>query len=77
VGDTHPDVRARQVAAWRALSPTARAALAVELTEVVGALAEQGIRHDEPGLSDAKVRRELIRRRYGSALAEAVVIPDP
>lgn len=69
--DTDPEIRARQVVAWRAMTSVERAALAVDLGDEVDALARSGIRHDRPDLDDRGVARELARRRYGPDVAAA------
>ncbi len=71
-GDTHPDARARQVAAWRAMTPEERATLAFEMSAAVEELAVAGMRALDPAIGGLRLHHELTRRRYGSVLATAV-----
>jgi hypothetical protein len=50
--------------------------LADQLRVDVATLALAGIRAANPGMSDREVRRELARRRYGAALADAAFAHD-
>lgn len=67
--DTVEDVSARQVEAWRSMTPTERADLARRLTNDVTRMAIAGIRAQYPDATDDEVRYELARRRYGEEVA--------
>ncbi len=65
------DVFRRVVERWRAMEPVERAELADRLSIDVATIALAGIRFDMPDATPADVRRELARRRYGKAFADA------
>ena len=67
--DTSPAQRDAYYRRLRALAPHERAAMLDRLCRGVRELAEAGIRHQHPGMSDAEVRRELAVRIYGEAVA--------
>lgn len=67
--DTDEDVSARQVEAWRSMTPTERADLARRLTNDVTRIAIAGIRAQYPDATDDEVRYELARRQYGEEIA--------
>ena len=69
--DTDPDVRRRQVAGWRAMSPGERALLADRMSVDVAEIAIAGIQLVMPDASAQEVCHELARRRYGRRLADA------
>ncbi len=73
--DTAPEVVDLQVQCWRAMSIDERWALLDSLCADVDRLAIAGIRADHPGIDDADLPRELARRRYGDALADAAYGP--
>jgi hypothetical protein len=68
--DTDDAAFQAQIAALRRMGPEGRANLAVELSEEVRALTEQGIRTRHPTFTDAQVRHELWRIFYGADLAD-------
>lgn len=59
------------ITCWRAMTPGERALLADRLSAGVATLAEAGIRLTNPSISPTGLRHELLRRRYGSELADA------
>jgi anti-sigma factor RsiW len=73
--DTSDEVHARQVARWRAMSSTERAALVELLSADVTEMALADIRREHPQGS-AGERRELVARRYGRRLADEVYGPE-
>jgi hypothetical protein len=73
--DTSPAQRATYYARLRALTVAERAAMLSRLCRGVRALAEAGIRHEQPHLSDEAVRRELTVRLYGEAAAQRLLGP--
>jgi hypothetical protein len=54
-----------QLGIQRSLGPSARLALAMEMSDMARAFAEAGVRKRYPRIDDADVRRELIRGLYG------------
>jgi hypothetical protein len=73
--DTSPAQRQAYYGRLRALTVVERAAMLSRLCRGVRTLAEAGIRHAQPGLSDAAVRRELTVRLYGEAVALRLLGP--
>ncbi|MGB3412346.1 MAG: hypothetical protein WBA45_14255 [Microthrixaceae bacterium] len=69
--DTDSDVYRRQIDRWREMTPVQRAKVADLLSIDVATMAAAGIRHYQPDISDDELARELVRRRYGRALADA------
>lgn len=67
--DTSPVQRESYYRRLRALAPHERAAMLNRLCRGVRELAEAGIRHQDPALTDAEVCRELAVRLYGEAVA--------
>lgn len=68
--DTSSVQRDRYYQRLRGLAPHERAAMLDRLCRGVRELAEAGIRHQHPTLTDPEVRRELAVRLYGEAVAE-------
>lgn len=73
--DTTADIAERQIAIWRAMSPTEKLELVRALNRTVLELEEAGIRHRHPGITDAAVFRMIAERRLGKELAERVYGP--
>ena len=69
--DTHPDAWALQTERLRAMTIDERVELIEAMHSDLEALAITGIRMHYPGLDGRDLRRELARRRYGDALADA------
>ena len=69
--DTDVEVFRRQVDRWREMTPAQRAELADHLSVDVVKMASAGIRRDRPDISADELARELARRRYGRAFADA------
>jgi hypothetical protein len=67
--DTSPAQRDAYYRRLRELAPHERAAILDRLCRGVRELAEAGIRHRQPGLTELEVRRELAVRIYGEAVA--------
>ena len=78
MGDTSPEVRRLVLARLRAMSPAERFEQVVALNDACDTLAEAGVRHRWPDASSSEVRRAVIERRIGVALArEAYGDPTP
>lgn len=73
--DTEAEIVELQVARWRQMTIAERLDLVEQLCADVERMAVAGIRSAAPDLDDVGVRRELARRRYGSALADAAYGP--
>jgi hypothetical protein len=69
--DTHPEAGRRLVAAWQSMGIAQRAELIRQMCADVERLARADIRARHPSASELEVARELARRRYGTALADA------
>ena len=70
--DTTPEAARWQRAALAARSPEERAAMAVEMSEMIRQITLDGIRMRHPGLDSRAEQLELIERLHGRAVAEAV-----
>jgi hypothetical protein len=80
-GDTSPDVEARQVEAWRRMSPADRLRLVSEASRAVIELSQAGIRRRYPQASEREVFLRLAAIRLGVEIArrvypEAAALPD-
>lgn len=79
--DTSPEAHQAQFRAYRRLTPDARVAMAVELSESVRLIAIEGIRNRHPQYSDDEVSRALLALLYGRDLAQRVwprmTVPPP
>ena len=71
VTDTDLEMLRRQYSCWRAMTVHERGALAARLSDDVEQLAIAGIRMDRPDIGADDLRHEVVRRRYGRALADA------
>lgn len=69
--DTTDEIRALVVQRLRAMSTAERFQRCVEMTAAVEQLTIAGIRAAHPDIDDVDIPRELARRRYGDALADA------
>ena len=63
--DTTEDAAEVQRAVYRRLGGSGRVALAIELSEMTRALALDGIRRRNPGMTEAQAIRELIWHLHG------------
>lgn len=70
--DTTPDIAARQMARWRAMSPAEKLALVRELNLSLLGLERAGIRLRQPGITDQEIARIVADRRLGVELARRV-----
>lgn len=70
--DTTPEAARRQREVLAAKSPSERAEMALEMSELVRQLTIDGIRLRHPGISDDELQLQLIERLHGRALAQAV-----
>ena len=75
--DTSPEGHARQVAAYRAMSPAQRVATAVAMSEDVAAIAAAGIAARHPDYDDEQVRYAYLRLRWGDELYRAALPGTP
>jgi hypothetical protein len=66
VSDTTPRAAAIQLALYRKAGPSARAQIAVELSDAVRETALAGIRRRHPEYSDREVASTFLRMVYGS-----------
>ncbi|HET8775228.1 MAG TPA: hypothetical protein VFP80_15620 [Thermoanaerobaculia bacterium] len=63
--DTSPEAAALQLQAYREMGPAGRLRIALELSDLVHAMAVAGIRRRHPELSEADARTVLAERLYG------------
>src|SRR4051794_37545704 len=63
--DTTPDAAAAQNAAYRQLGKVGRLKIAFQLTDLVRALAEAGIRKRNPDYTQEQIMNALARQLYG------------
>ena len=63
--DTSPEVRRRQIDAYRSLSADERMALGIDLSESMRRVTIDGIRSRHPEFGDRQVAEELIRIWHG------------
>jgi hypothetical protein len=69
--DTTPDAHRAQIELWRAMSPSRRVQLAIEMSERAREIAIAGVMAREPGLSFEAARLRVFRKILGDALFEA------
>ena len=62
--DTDPEIRRRQLDAYRGMTPERRVELAIEMSEEARAISLAGIRARHPELDEAGAREELLRMLY-------------
>ena len=70
--DTDAAADAVLFARWRTMGVAERAALTMQLCRDVDRVARAGILTQYPAATAGEVARELVRRRYGEALAAEV-----
>lgn len=70
--DTSDDADHLLFARWGAMTISERAELTNQLCIDVERMARAGIARERPGATEPEIVRELVRRRYGDALAAAV-----
>ena len=63
MSDTHPDVVDALVARWRSMTPGEKFGAAIEMSELVAALSEAGVRARYPDASDDEIRFRVLARR--------------
>ncbi len=63
--DTSPEVRRRQIDAYRSVSADERMALGIDLSESMRTVTTDGIRSRHPEFDDRQVAEELIRIWHG------------
>jgi hypothetical protein len=73
-GDTDDKARAAQIAALRRLGPAGRVRLAAEMSEDARRIAFEGEQRRHPELSTTEVRRAVLGRMWGPALAASVLL---
>lgn len=69
--DTAPAVAAEVARRVASMTVAARAELTEQLCRDVELVAQTGIRAQHPEFDDVQVRHELVRRRFGTELADA------
>jgi hypothetical protein len=67
VTDTSPEAAAVQLERYRALGPSGRVQIAVDLSDAVRQTAMDGIRRRHPEYSDERVSRAFLTLVYGPA----------
>jgi hypothetical protein len=72
VTDTSPDAERLQLDLIRAMSPTARATRAMQLTNQMLRLAKDAIRRRHPEFTDEQVGIRFIELHYGETLGREV-----
>jgi hypothetical protein len=70
--DTTAEAHARQLDAYRAMTPETRVSIAVAMSEDVAVIAESGIRSRHPDYDEATVRWAMRRLRLGDTTYRAV-----
>lgn len=73
--DTHPEIEARMVEAWRAMTPNEKFSQVFAMRETVMAMAMAGLRSRHPEESDARLRRRLAAILVGEDLANRAYGP--
>lgn len=67
--DTSPDIRRRQLDAYRAMEPGQRAELAVMMSEQIREITLDGIRLRNPRFDEGRVHHQWLRILHGDELA--------
>ena len=67
--DTHPEVEARILAAWRKMRPHEKLDRVCQMRETVVSFAMAGLRARHPGESETQLRRRLAALLVGEDLA--------
>ena len=62
-----------QIAAYRAMTPSQRVEIALQLSDDVRAISRNGIRRRHPDLDERGVHHEFLRILYGSDLAAELI----
>lgn len=73
--DTPPEVEARQIEAWRRMTPAEKAAIVVGLTRAARDMMLAGVRHRHPGATEREVFLRAAIIQLGPELAVAAY-PD-
>ena len=71
--DTTDEAREVQIAAYRAMTPSQRVEIALQLSDDVRALSRSGIRRRHPEFDERGVHHEFLRILYGSELAAELI----
>ena len=71
--DTTDEAREAQFAAYRAMTPSQRVEIALQLSDDVRSLSRSGIRWRHPELDERGVHHEFLRILYGSELAAELI----
>ena len=66
MSDTSPEAQAIQDEIHRRMTGEERVQLAFEMSMLVRAFAEAGLRREHPDWSDWEIKRELLRYAFGS-----------
>jgi hypothetical protein len=72
IDDTDPRAREVQLAVLRRLGPSGRVQMAAEMSEDVRRIALEAEQRRHPELSIAEIRRIVLGRMWGQALADKV-----
>ena len=71
--DTTDEARDVQIAAYRAMTPSRRVEIALQLSDDVRAISRSGIRKRHPELDERGVHHEFLRILYGPDLAAELI----
>ena len=77
LSDTDPEIRRRQLAAYRQMSPEQRIEVALGLSEDIRRIALDGIRARNPAADEAQVQAEWLRMLFGHRLASRLADHHP
>lgn len=73
--DTHPEIEARLVEAWRSMTPSEKLSQAFAMRQTMMAMAMAGLRLRHPDESEARLRRRLAAILVGEDLANRAYGP--
>lgn len=71
--DTTEEAREVQIGAYRAMTPSQRVEIALQLSDDVRALARAGVRRRHPELDEQGVHHEFLRILCGSELSAELI----
>jgi hypothetical protein len=77
LADTAPEVRRRQLEAYRAMGPQRRVEHALALSEEIRRVAIDGMKQRDPSLNDEQIRAAWLRMLHGPDLAEEILAHRP
>jgi hypothetical protein len=71
-GDTSAAAEARQLEAWRRMTPEQRLEVAAEMSDALRMLVEAGVRNRNPNAQPSEVQQLIAEALLGAELAAAV-----